>query len=68
MIRDFQLKHPLTDSKIRIWVLPVEGYEGHEKGYEGYSTPITVEGSRGNESCEPPSTLCFKNPLRSRAW
>ena len=24
VIRDFKIGHPLTDSKIRIWVLPVE--------------------------------------------
>ena len=39
MIRDFQLKHPLTDSKIRIWVLPVEGYEGQTGKTMRYSPP-----------------------------
>ena len=49
VIRDFHLKHPLIDSRIRVWVLPVEGYVGHPKGYHGYSLLIPVEGFRGNE-------------------
>jgi hypothetical protein len=49
VIRDFYLKHPLRDSLIRVWVLPVEGYAGHPKGYNGYSLLIPVEGFRGNE-------------------
>ena len=49
VIRDFHLKHPLSDSRIRVWVLPVEGYVGHPKGYHGYSLLIPVEGFRGNE-------------------
>ena len=49
VIRDFQLKHPLIDSKIRVWVLPVEGYEGHDEGYDGYSAAIPVDGFRGSE-------------------
>ena len=46
VIRDFKLGHPLTDSKIRIWVLPVDS---PPYAFDGYSTSITVEGSRGNE-------------------
>ena len=49
VIRDFQLKHPLIDSKIRVRVLPVEGYEGHDEGYGGYSVVIPVDGSHGSE-------------------
>jgi hypothetical protein len=49
VIRDFYPKHPLSDSRIRVWVLPVEGYAGHSKGYHGYSLKIPVEGFRGNE-------------------
>ena len=49
VIRDFQLKYPLIDSKIRVWVLSVEGYEGHDEGYDGYSAAIPVDGSRGSE-------------------
>jgi hypothetical protein len=49
VIRDFHLKHPLSDSRIRVWVLPVEGYEGHAEGYHGYSALIPVDGFRGSE-------------------
>jgi hypothetical protein len=49
VIRDFHLRRPLSDSKIRVWVLPVEGYEGHAEGYHGYSVAIPVDGFRGSE-------------------
>ena len=48
MIRDFNLKHPLRDSTIHVWVLPVEKFEGCE-GYKGYSVEIPTDGAHVTE-------------------